>query len=156
MSKTSTDTASPLKTSKPSATSSPEPVVKAAASRRKRVLAERAETAMPKAKAASEAKPKSRKSLAAKPPKAEKSNSKSRVAGPKDGQTKDSEDKIKDRFTMPASDHALIAALKKRAKAAGRPVKKSELLRAGLHALNLLDETQLLQAVARLQPTAKG
>ena len=33
MSKTSTDTASPLKAGKPSATSSPEPVVKAAASK---------------------------------------------------------------------------------------------------------------------------
>jgi hypothetical protein len=156
MSKTITDTASPLKAGKPSATSSAEPVVKAAASRRKRALPERSETATPKAKSASEAKPKSRKSSPAKPPKAEKSSAKSRVAGPKDGQTKDGEGKIKDRFTMPASDHALISALKKRAKAAGRPVKKSELLRAGLHALNLLDETQLLQAVARLQPTAKG
>lgn len=153
MSKSSTDTASPPKASKQPAISSPEPVVKAAASRRKRALAERAETAMPKAKAASEARPKSRKSSAAKPPKAEKSSAKSRAAGSKDGQTKEGEGKIKDRFTMPATDYALIAALKKRAKAAGHSVRKSELLRAGLHALNLLDETQLLQAVARLQPT---
>ena len=156
MSNSSTDAASPLKTSEQPATSSPEPVVKAAASRRKRALAERSEAAPPKAKSAAEAKPKSRKSSAAKPPKTDKPSAKRRAAEPKDSQTRQYDDKIKDRFTMPASDHALIAALKKRAKAAGRPVKKSELLRAGLHALNLLDETQLLQAVARLQPTAKG
>ena len=59
--------------------------------------------------------------------------------------------KIKDRFTMPEHDFALIAKLKERAKSQGRVAKKSELLRAGLQALNVLDEVELLAALNRLK-----
>ncbi|OPZ13124.1 MAG: hypothetical protein BWZ07_00816 [Alphaproteobacteria bacterium ADurb.BinA280] len=59
--------------------------------------------------------------------------------------------KIKDRFAMPEHDFALIAKLKERAKTQGRVAKKSELLRAGLQALNLLDEVELLAALNRLK-----
>jgi hypothetical protein len=148
MSKASTDTASSLKAPKQAAIASPEPAVKAAASPSKRAPAKSSASNRSNAKAAPEGKQAKSKPLTAKPPKAEKPSSKPGVAA-----AKGSQDKIKDRFSMPAADHALIAALKNRAKAAGHPVKKSELLRAGLHALNLLDETQLLQAVARLHPT---
>jgi hypothetical protein len=48
---------------------------------------------------------------------------------------------VRDSFTMPQQDFDLVAALKKRALQLGRPVKKSELLRAGLHALTRLDDS---------------
>ena len=52
---------------------------------------------------------------------------------------------------MPEHDFALIAKLKERAKSQGRVAKKSELLRAGLQALNVLDEVELLAALNRLK-----
>lgn len=50
---------------------------------------------------------------------------------------------VRDGFTMPQADFDLIATLKKRAIALGRPAKKSELLRAGLHALTRLDDAAM-------------
>jgi hypothetical protein len=49
---------------------------------------------------------------------------------------------VRDRFTMPEADFALIAALKARALAARRATKESELLRAGLHALAALEQLE--------------
>jgi hypothetical protein len=63
---------------------------------------------------------------------------------------------VRDSFTMPEQDFALIAALKTRALAAKREAKKSELLRAGLHALMALDSETLLAALGRLQPLKVG
>jgi hypothetical protein len=59
--------------------------------------------------------------------------------------------KVKDRFSMPEHDFALIDKLKQRAQSQGRAAKKSELLRAGLQALNRLDEVELLAALNRLK-----
>ena len=55
-------------------------------------------------------------------------------------------------FKMPASDYALIQALKQRALEFDRPTRKNELLRAGLHALGALDNTQLQQRLLALSP----
>jgi hypothetical protein len=63
---------------------------------------------------------------------------------------------VRDSFTMPEADFALIAALKARAMAAQREAKKSELLRAGLHALMALDGPALVGALGRLQPLKVG
>jgi hypothetical protein len=63
---------------------------------------------------------------------------------------------VRDSFTMPEPDFALIAALKARAMAAKREAKKSELLRAGLHALMALDGPALVGALGRLQPLKLG
>ncbi len=63
---------------------------------------------------------------------------------------------VRDSFTMPAPDFALIATLKGRAMAAQREAKKSELLRAGLHALMALDGAALVGALGRLQPLKLG
>jgi hypothetical protein len=63
---------------------------------------------------------------------------------------------VRDGFTMPADDFALIAALKQRALSAQREAKKSELLRAGLHALMALDAPVLVAALKRLQPLKVG
>ncbi|MBL0726204.1 hypothetical protein [Piscinibacter sp. HJYY11] len=63
---------------------------------------------------------------------------------------------VRDSFTMPQQDFDLIAALKKRALLAGHAAKKSELLRAGLHALARLDETALLTALDGLTKLKAG
>jgi hypothetical protein len=63
---------------------------------------------------------------------------------------------IRDSFTMPEADFALIATLKARALAGGRETKNSELLRAGLHALAALDSAGLLAALGALEPVRIG
>lgn len=63
---------------------------------------------------------------------------------------------VRDGFTMPQADFALIALLKSRALAARRETKKSELLRAGLHALAALDDKALMAALGRLTPVKVG
>lgn len=63
---------------------------------------------------------------------------------------------VRDSFTMPVSDFALIDQLKARAMGHGRVAKKSELLRAGLQALASLDPRKLLTALERLEPVKVG
>jgi hypothetical protein len=63
---------------------------------------------------------------------------------------------VRDGFTMPEADFALIATLKARALAGKRAAKKSELLRAGLHALAALDSKTLLAALDQLEPVKIG
>lgn len=63
---------------------------------------------------------------------------------------------VRDGFTMPEADFSLIAALKKRAAAAGREAKKSELLRAGLQALSALEAASLVKALNALEPVKVG
>lgn len=63
---------------------------------------------------------------------------------------------VRDSFTMPESDFALIDLLKARALGARRAAKKSELLRAGLQALAALDAKALAQALDRLETVKTG
>lgn len=63
---------------------------------------------------------------------------------------------VRDSFTMPETDFSLIATLKARALAAKRETKKSELLRAGLHALASLDTAGLMAALQQLEPVKIG
>lgn len=63
---------------------------------------------------------------------------------------------VRDSFTMPADDFAAIARLKTRALGLMRPAKKSELLRAGLHALEALTDKKLLAALDALVPLKPG
>lgn len=63
---------------------------------------------------------------------------------------------VRDSFTMPASDFALISVLKERALGFRRPTKKSELLRAGLQALAGLNDTSLHTALNALAPLKPG
>ena len=53
---------------------------------------------------------------------------------------------------MPQADFDLIAMLKQRALVFQRPAKKSELLRAGLHALLALGDIELRVALDQLTP----
>ena len=96
-----------------------------------------------------------RKSATAKaaPAKDEKKHKKDKKAGGKE------ESKVKvvrDSFTMPQSDYAKIAELKQICLKAGVPVKKSELLRAGLHALGKLGIAQLKQTIAQMEQIKTG
>lgn len=63
---------------------------------------------------------------------------------------------VRDSFTMPQKDFALIAVLKDRALSFKRPTKKSELLRAGLHALAVLNAAALRTALESLTPLPTG
>lgn len=54
---------------------------------------------------------------------------------------------VRDSFTIPKAEYALLEALKVRAANLTRPVKKSELLRAGIGALNGMSDKAFLAAV---------
>lgn len=63
---------------------------------------------------------------------------------------------VRDGFTMPEADYALLKELKQRLHGVHREAKKSELLRAGLQALAQLDATALAAALDRLAPVKTG
>jgi hypothetical protein len=63
---------------------------------------------------------------------------------------------IRDSFTMPHNDYSLIEKLKQELLKSGLEVKKSELLRAGLLALEKLSITQIKKAVAQLEAIKTG
>ena len=54
---------------------------------------------------------------------------------------------VRDSFTIPKIEYAVLEALKLRAAALARPVKKSELLRAGVAALNGMSDKAFLSAL---------
>jgi hypothetical protein len=61
---------------------------------------------------------------------------------------------VRDSFTIPKSEYATLGELKERAAGLARPVKKSELLRAGLKALAAMGDPAFL-AVLREVPEIK-
>lgn len=63
---------------------------------------------------------------------------------------------VRDSFTMPRGDFALVNTLKERALGFRRPTKKSELLRAGLHALAALPDAKLKSVLDGLVPLKTG
>jgi hypothetical protein len=63
---------------------------------------------------------------------------------------------IRDSFTIPEDDYALIPELKQRCINAGASVTKSELLRAGLRALEEMSEKELLETVKGLMKVKVG
>ncbi|MES2088694.1 MAG: hypothetical protein V4532_01730 [Pseudomonadota bacterium] len=63
---------------------------------------------------------------------------------------------VRDSFTMPSVDFALIDHLKERAIGFKRPAKKSELLRAGLQALVNLSDAKLTSLLDGLVPLKPG
>ncbi len=63
---------------------------------------------------------------------------------------------VRDSFTMPSADFALIHQLKERALGFKRATKKSELLRAGLQALAALSDTQLQALLGKLTAIKAG
>ena len=63
---------------------------------------------------------------------------------------------VRDSFTFPENDYALLAELKQRALKAGHEIKKSELLRAGLAALAAMAEQDLVAALAGVERIKTG
>src|SRR6266581_1865326 len=63
---------------------------------------------------------------------------------------------LRDGFTMPADDYALIAQLQATGLAAGLAVSKSAVLRAGLHALQAMSPDELRQVFAALEKVKPG
>ena len=73
-------------------------------------------------------------------------------APPKPGKRKP----VRDSFTMPPEDHALIGLIKARALKLGHPAKKSEVLRAGLKALAAMDDFALRAVLQAVPPLKTG
>jgi len=63
---------------------------------------------------------------------------------------------VRDSFTMPQSEYQKIALIKELCLKAGLPVKKSEVLRAGLNALCEMDAAQLKRALGGLEKIKTG
>jgi hypothetical protein len=63
---------------------------------------------------------------------------------------------IRDGFTMPAGDYALLAQLQATCLEAGLAVNKSEVLRAGLHALKAMSPADLRQVLSTLEKVKAG
>jgi len=63
---------------------------------------------------------------------------------------------VRDSFTMPSDEYAVLAQLKQRALAGAHHAKKSELLRAGVKLLASLDNAELLRTLAAVPAVKTG
>ncbi len=63
---------------------------------------------------------------------------------------------VRDSFTLPEADHALLKACKKMALVSGRETKKSEVVRAAIRAFSALSAAQQLAAYKALPQIAVG
>lgn len=63
---------------------------------------------------------------------------------------------VRDNFSMPASDYGIIAELRKRCLKSGVNATKSEIVRAGLHALEELPVQELLKVLGNLEKLKPG
>ena len=105
--------------------------------------------AKPAAKSATPAKP----PVAPKAPKAVKTTKSAKVAVPTESKTKKAK-LVRDSFTIPKPEYQVLDDIKHRAQTLAHPVKKSEILRAGIKALAALTNVALLAALAAV-PTIK-
>ena len=70
------------------------------------------------------------------------------VADKKPGATKPKKEKlVRDSFTIPKSEFAVLDQLKRRAGVMARTVRKSELLRAGIKALAAMSDSSFMAAL---------
>jgi hypothetical protein len=63
---------------------------------------------------------------------------------------------VRDSFTIPKAEYAVLQDLKQRAAKLGRPVKKSEVLRAGVNALAAMGDPALVAALATVPAIKTG
>lgn len=143
--------AAPAKVAKKKAAAKPAPKAT------KKSIAKPAKLPKPKAKAAPKpaAKPDSKPASVAATPQPAASNN---GAGSSNSSTNSNgkQKLVRDSFTMPSNDFGLIHTLKERALTFRRPAKKSELLRAGLHALAALNDAKLKSVLDGLAPLKSG
>jgi hypothetical protein len=63
---------------------------------------------------------------------------------------------VRDGFSMPAGDYGLIAQVQATSLQAGLAVTKSEVLRAGLHALSTMSLAELKEVLSRVEKVKVG
>lgn len=63
---------------------------------------------------------------------------------------------IRDSFTLPVEDYELIAQIKQRCLKVAVNATKSEIIRAGLHALDSMEDKELLAVVESLEKVKTG
>lgn len=63
---------------------------------------------------------------------------------------------VRDSFTIPKAEYAVLEALKARATNLKRPAKKGELLRSGIAALQCMSDKAFLSALARIPSLKTG
>ena len=63
---------------------------------------------------------------------------------------------VRDSFTIPKTEYAVLDELKQRAAKLGAPAKKSEVLRAGIKALAAMDNVDYLTALAAVPAIKTG
>ena len=63
---------------------------------------------------------------------------------------------VRDSFTIPKSEYVVLEALKLRAAKLARPAKKSEVLRAGIGALNAMSDKAFLAALGAIPSLKTG
>ena len=90
--------------------------------------------------------------LEKKTPKTEKPIEPTKTSKPKAVQEK----VIRDTFSLPQTDYKLIDALRKRCLKAETSVTKSEIIRAGLHALSAMNNQELSQTLKSLLKIKAG
>lgn len=117
-------------------------------------------SAKPKAKADRSSRPEDKKG-GSKPAAAPAAPSaKKKAAGPAVSAERDAKARkpklVRDSFTMPKDEYAVIERLKQRLAIQGTPAKKSELLRAGLVLLNGLQDAALAKAMQAIPSLKTG
>lgn len=63
---------------------------------------------------------------------------------------------VRDSFSFPAHEHALLGEMKKRALKLGKEFKKSEILRAGMAHLSSLADTALVAVLSKVERVKTG
>lgn len=63
---------------------------------------------------------------------------------------------IRDTFSLPPNDYALLEQLRTRAIGLGQVINKSEFVRAGLHALIDMPEQEFFQAIVKIEKIKLG
>jgi hypothetical protein len=63
---------------------------------------------------------------------------------------------VRDSFTIPKDEYAILDQLKQRAAKSGAPAKKSEILRGGIKALASMSETAFVTAMRAVPPIKTG
>lgn len=101
--------------------------------------------------AAATVKPAAKKTLAVKAPVPAPAK-----AAAKKPEKEHKEKAVRDSFTMPQSEYRKIAEIKEASLKAGLPVKKSEVLRAGLKALCGMGAAELKRALAEVEKVKTG
>ena len=136
------------------ATTTPSPIVTPAAEPVKAAKPTKPVTA-PKAPKASKAAKPAKKAVAEKTPASKPAKAAAAVKPTKATEPKGKKPKlVRDSFTIPKDEYTVLDTLKDRATALAHPVKKSELLRAGLKVLAGLSDSALrsaLQAVPSIK-----